>query len=65
MAGTLEALSPLGILARGYAIAMVDGRALISASDVKPGTEVALRLHRGTLEAIVQRVTPPREDPGP
>jgi exodeoxyribonuclease VII large subunit len=65
MAGTLEALSPLGILARGYAIAMVDGRALISASDVNPGTEVALRLHRGTLEAIVQRVMPPREDPGP
>jgi exodeoxyribonuclease VII large subunit len=53
LAGKLEALSPIGILARGYAIALHEGRAVVRASDVSPGDEIAIRVHEGTLRATV------------
>ena len=52
----LEILSPLAILARGYAVAFREGtRApLLSASDVRPGDRLRVRLHEGELKAVVR-----------
>lgn len=52
----LEALSPLAVLGRGYAIALHEGsgRALLRASDARPGDRIALRLHDGTLRTRVE-----------
>lgn len=56
-AGRLHALSPLGVLARGYAIATDgDGRAIRNASDVRAGDRVHVRVHAGSFEARVERV---------
>src|SRR5690606_3980993 len=54
LAARLAALSPLSILARGYAIAIhaETGKALLSASEAKPGDRLDVRLHEGRL--IVQ-----------
>ena len=54
-AAKLEALSPLAILARGYAVAMREGgRApLLSASEVRPGERIRVRLHEGEIKAVV------------
>jgi len=54
----LDGLSPLTILARGYAIATrADGRALRSADETSVGEEISVRLGRGQLAARVQAVT--------
>jgi exodeoxyribonuclease VII large subunit len=54
----LDALSPLGILARGYAIAIHEPtrKALVCADDAKPGDRIAIRVHEGSLDAVVERV---------
>jgi len=53
-AGALQALSPLGVLERGYAVATdAHGRALTDAHTVEVGDPIALRLHRGRLRARV------------
>lgn len=49
----LDALSPLKILARGYSVALHEGRALIDAQTVAPGDSIHLRLHHGSLDATV------------
>jgi exodeoxyribonuclease VII large subunit len=50
----LDALSPLKVLARGYAVAFDQrGHALIQASQVQPGEQVRVRLHEGELSAQV------------
>lgn len=55
LAGRLEALSPLRILARGYAVARLAGSRvpLTNAGSVPPGSAIRIRLHRGTLGATV------------
>jgi len=55
LGATLEALSPLATLARGYAVARRkrDGRVLRSVEDAGAGEDVAIRLTDGTLEATV------------
>jgi len=53
----LEALSPLQVLARGFALAQVDGRVITDASSVRAGDSVQLRLSRGRLECRVEKVT--------
>lgn len=59
-AAQLDALSPLTVLGRGYAIATrLDGRALRSSDEVAPGDAVAVRLARGRFGARVTEVTPP------
>ncbi len=54
-AAKLEILSPLAVLARGYAVAFREGaRApLLSASEVRPGDGIRVRLHEGELKAVV------------
>lgn len=50
----LNALSPLGVLNRGYSITEgADGRVLRNAADVKPGDKLKIRLERGKLNAEV------------
>ncbi len=62
-AGRLEALSPLGVLSRGYAIATTGGGALTDAGAVSAGQGIQVRLHRGTLECTVDNVSA-EEEPG-
>ncbi len=52
----VQALSPVAVLGRGYAIAIHEptGKALLRASDANSGDTVTIRLHEG---ALVTRVT--------
>ncbi|HVC01971.1 MAG TPA: exodeoxyribonuclease VII large subunit [Steroidobacteraceae bacterium] len=51
---TLQAVSPLATLERGYAIvATGDGRILRDAADAPPGTRIEARLARGRIRATV------------
>ena len=53
-AARLEALSPLAVLSRGYAIVYAaDGTVLRSASDTAAGQTIRARLSQGSLEAQV------------
>lgn len=56
LVGKLETLSPLAILARGYSICWsLPGRHVVKAAgEVRIGSEVAVRLHRGELTCVVQ-----------
>ena len=50
----LDALSPLSVLDRGYAIALNEaGEAVKDAETLKPGDKLSLRLARGTRQVIV------------
>lgn len=56
-AARLDALSPLTVLARGYAIASkADGRAVRSALELEPGESVSVRLGRGEFAARITEV---------
>jgi exodeoxyribonuclease VII large subunit len=48
-AGKLDAISPLKVLGRGYAIASARGRILLNAASVKEGDEVRVRLSEGEI----------------
>jgi exodeoxyribonuclease VII large subunit len=51
---TLEALSPLRVLERGFSLTQrADGHLITSAADVRPGDKLHVRLHDGTLDATV------------
>jgi exodeoxyribonuclease VII large subunit len=64
-AGTLQALSPLSVLARGYAIATrPDGHALRDARETCEGEVIGVRLRAGRLLARVQSIEPPRGEDG-
>jgi exodeoxyribonuclease VII large subunit len=61
VASRLDALSPLAVLGRGYAIASGPSGALVlDARDVAPGDVVRVRVHRGAFTARVDE----REDGG-
>jgi exodeoxyribonuclease VII large subunit len=56
-AARLDALSPLAVLGRGYALARGPrGEILRDAAQVDPGDELALTLARGELRAVVRSV---------
>ncbi|MBW3624976.1 MAG: exodeoxyribonuclease VII large subunit [Armatimonadetes bacterium] len=55
--GKLDALSPLGVLARGYALVQKEGRVVHSATQVRPGEAVDVRLSDGELHCEVNAVT--------
>src|SRR5690606_27132685 len=63
-AGRLDSLSPLGVLARGYAIARRsdDGRIVRDPREVAAGDAIAVRVARGSVDA---RVVATRRDPDP
>jgi exodeoxyribonuclease VII large subunit len=58
LASRLEALSPLAVLARGYAVAThaSTGRVVRRAADVEIGQAVDVRLSEGSLECEVVKV---------
>jgi exodeoxyribonuclease VII large subunit len=54
IAHTLDALSPLAVLERGYAICLTDeGRVIRSSNEVQIDSGVKVRLHEGSLSAKV------------
>jgi exodeoxyribonuclease VII large subunit len=54
-AASLDALSPLGVLQRGYAIAQKeDGTLLRDASSVAAGDAISVRLAKGKIAARVE-----------
>ena len=56
-AGTLDALSPLKVLSRGYAIATDEaGHVIKEASELRPGQPVGIRLGSGRVSAQVTSV---------
>jgi exodeoxyribonuclease VII large subunit len=51
---SLDAMSPLGVLARGYAIVQAEsGKAVREVSEVVPGQKLAIRVHKGSFTARV------------
>ncbi len=58
-AGTLDAVSPLATLARGYAIVedLTTGNVLRSAEETRPGNDIRARLAVGSLTARVTSVS--------
>ena len=59
-AASLDALSPLGVLGRGYAIARraADGGIVREAGDVAPGDGLRVRVARAEIEARVESAQP-------
>ncbi len=56
-AASLDALSPLGVLQRGYAIAQdASGKLLRDAASVTPGDAMSVRLAKGKLNARVESI---------
>jgi exodeoxyribonuclease VII large subunit len=56
-AGKLDALSPLGVLERGYSITRdAEGHVVARAGDVQPGAAVKVRLSRGELDCRVESI---------
>ena len=53
-AASLDALSPLKVLSRGYASAMKDGEAVKSVSELKPGDKIRLVLSDGRADCLVE-----------
>jgi len=51
----LNALSPLTILERGYSICTLDGNAVKSSGETKPGDSVQVRLSKGRLDCTVDK----------
>jgi exodeoxyribonuclease VII large subunit len=61
-AASLDALSPLAVLGRGYAIARsAEGVAVRDAAEVTVGDTVNVRVHRGTFTARVLSTSPSPE----
>jgi exodeoxyribonuclease VII large subunit len=67
----LDSMSPLAVLARGYAIATTAaGKAVRSADEVAPGQSLTIRVHKGSFAARVENAPadarvqdPPLEEP--
>jgi exodeoxyribonuclease VII large subunit len=62
----LDAISPLAVLSRGYAIALVDREngqksALRDAREAKVGDALDVRLHAGSVEATITAVHPTKD----
>ena len=56
-AARLDAMSPLKVLSRGYSITEnTRGTAIVAASSLHPGDHIAIRFHRGSVDARVEQV---------
>ncbi|HYQ18143.1 MAG TPA: exodeoxyribonuclease VII large subunit, partial [Polyangiaceae bacterium] len=58
-AAQLDALSPLAVLGRGYAIATRQGVPVLSSLELAPGDAVQVRVAHGSFRASVTRVDTP------
>lgn len=62
-ASKLDALSPLKVLSRGYAIGYAgDGRVVKKTADVQPGDKAVWRLVDGAVHCTVDEVTPDKPE---
>ncbi len=62
LVGRLDAMSPLSVLSRGYAIAMrPDGRAIRNARDVVVGEPLYVRVAHGAVTAQITGIEPEEE----
>lgn len=59
-----EALSPVAVLARGYAVVTGPDGVLTRATAVSVGAQVRVRVHEGAFTAEVRAVEPPSVDEG-
>lgn len=57
-AGQLQHLSPLAVLAKGYAVVQKDGVAVRDAAMLKAGDVLDVRLEKGNIEAKVVQTSP-------
>ena len=55
-AAQLDALSPLAVLGRGYAIALCDGVPVLSSEELAPGDHVQVRVAHGAFRARVTQI---------
>ena len=53
LAGKLNALSPLGVISRGYALAEHDGKVVTMVKDVEVNDDISVRLSDGMLKAKI------------
>lgn len=60
---TLDALSPNQVLARGYALALVNGNVISTIEDAPIGTQLAVRLRDGSLQTAVLAAVPGGQSP--
>jgi exodeoxyribonuclease VII large subunit len=60
-AAQLDALSPLAVLGRGYAIATRDGIAVLSSQELAPGDAVRVQVSHGAFRARVTQVEAPSD----
>src|SRR6185369_8898179 len=63
-AAQLDALSPLAVLGRGYAIATREGVPVLSSNELAPGDSVQVRVAHGSFRASVTRVEAVASDAG-
>ncbi|MDO5554572.1 MAG: exodeoxyribonuclease VII large subunit [Planctomycetia bacterium] len=62
-AGQLQALSPLGVLARGYSLTQTENGAVVCRTEqVKPGQTLRTRLAHGEITSVVTHVNAVREN---
>ncbi len=59
--GRLEALNPLSVISRGFAVAEFDGKILKSVSNARIGGELTIRLSDGSLKASVTEINDSRK----
>ena len=62
--GSLDALSPLAVMARGFVACERDGKRVVSASGLSNGDKVLIHFPDGRVEASVNRISK-REPSGP
>lgn len=52
----LDLLNPLGILKKGYSVVTKDGNIIDESQKVETGDHIDIRLHKGSLKAIVENI---------
>jgi exodeoxyribonuclease VII large subunit len=58
----LVTLSPEATLARGYAIAELNGRVIRDSAELQVGAQLRVRLERGAVDTVVASTAPAEED---
>ncbi len=56
----LDAMSPLRVLGRGYALATRDGVAVTDAQTLRKGDRIQVRFEKGSAECLVEKTIKPR-----
>ena len=55
-AATLDAISPLKVLSRGYGFVTKEEKIVKTAADIAPGDRIGLRLQGGSASCLVEQV---------